>query len=216
MIGWSDIGGFDFWAESPPERCGRQIQKDIQTTGRSGLTARLEWTAEGRCRLRERRLIRVEALAPDAIAIDWTSEFRGDSGDIKLTAHKLGFDGLGLRFARSMDGGEVLNSRGETTFERVSGQPARWCAYTGLVDSGRQATAVMFSHPGNPRHPEPFFAMNQKFGYLSAAPTFYSPLTAPVKGLLRLSYALAVFDGRPEARRIESAFQNWTKKGQSS
>lgn len=216
MIGWSDIGGYDFWAEAPQERCGRQIQTDVRTEGRSRLTARIDWTAAGRTLMRERRSLLVEAFADDAILIDWRSEFKAVSAPVALKAHKLGFDGLGVRFARSMDGGGVLNSVGETTFEKASGQPARWCAYTGLVEPGVHAAVAMFSHPDNPRHPEPFFTMQKPFAYLSAAPTFHGPLAVPARSALRLRYALAVFEGGPGAQRIESAYRSWIKKGQSS
>ena len=77
--------------------------------------------------------------------------------------------GLGMRFVRSMDGGEFFNADGkEGTIFRGEERLVRsnWCAYTAAID-GKPVTVAMLGHPDNPRHPTTWFTMAKPFAYLS-------------------------------------------------
>ena len=110
-----------------------------------------------------------------------------------------------------MDRGHVLNANGTTSLESANGQPAAWCAYRGNAGDGGSCGVVVFDHPANPRHPTPFFVMNQPFGYLSAAPTFRKPFRLDQGETLILRYALLTFTGKPVAAEIGRNYEEWIK-----
>lgn len=69
--------------------------------------------------------------------------------------------------------------------------------------------AGIFDHPKKPRHPTPFFVMNQPFGYLSAAPTFPEPFRLAPGQSLRLRYAVIVFTGAPGREQFNRLSPQW-------
>ena len=111
-----------------------------------------------------------------------------------------------------MDGGQVLSSEGADTIEQANGQAARWCAYWGELEEGGPGGVAIFDHPSNPRHPNPFFVMKRKFGYLSAAPTFRDPLRVASGGALRLRYRVLAFMGTPGKTRLDSLYGSWVSE----
>lgn len=212
MIGWSEVNGYDFWSEAPPERCGRMRQTRLDQRAPDRLTATLEWTAGGTVLAVERRRLRAAALRDGSLLLDWTSEITAGRAPVELKAHKLGFDGLGVRVVRSMDGGGTVNSNGTRDFTKASGEPAEWCAYHATLPGGGPGGVAILGHPGNPRHPAPFFVMNQKFGYLSAAPTFRAPFAVSAGQTLRLRYGVLTFAGEAAVERLDKLHQEWLQK----
>lgn len=213
MFGWSDVNGADFWGEpdSTPGPHGLTVhQKFEKVREKSGELKELNhWVAGGRILLIERRTLRALPPGADTLALDWESELKPAGSEIALKAHKLGFDGLGIRFVRKMDGGTVLNSAGAGSVEEANGQAARWCAYCGELEKGGPGGVAIFDHPFNPRHPNPFFVMKKKFGYLSAAPTFHDPLLVQPGKPLRLRYRVLAFSGTPGKARLDSLYESW-------
>ena len=120
-----------------------------------------------------------------------------------------------MRFLTSMDsGGRFFNSTGQPG-DVVRGSErlvaASWCAYTASAD-GKPVTVAIFDHPSNPRHPNQLFTMTPPFAYLSATLNLWKePLTLKAGTKLKLSYAVAAWDGETSAEQIESLYDKWSK-----
>jgi hypothetical protein len=211
MLAWSDINGFDFWGETNPGRHGLIVHQKFEQMSEqhSQLTSLEHWIAEGRVLLIERRTLRVPFISGDAVWVEWRSDLEAAEAPVTLSAKDHVYNGLGIRFIRSMDDGGVLNSNGTSEIEKANGEPAAWCAYHGKSEKGGMAGAVIFDHPSNPRHPTPFFVMNKPFGYVSAAPTFREPFELQPGLPLRLRYAVASFLGAADRPRMEGWQRRW-------
>ena len=88
---------------------------------------------------------------------------------------------------------------------------SRWCAYTAKAD-GKEVTLAMFDHPTNECHPATWFTMSKPFAYLSATLNLHEePFKLIADRPLRLRYAAAIWDGRPETEQIEKAYKTWAE-----
>ena len=216
MVAWSEVNGVDFWGEDNPARHGQIVHQRFERL-RERLPAEIveinHWIAEGKLLLVERRTVRVPQPSAGSVWLDWTTELRAASGPVKLAAGPHVYDGLGIRFVPSMDGGDVVNANGSVTIEKANGEAARWCAYYGKIESAPGIAGVaMFDHPGNPRHPNAFFVMNKAFGYLSAAPTFRAPFDLALNQSIRFRWGVLAFAGEPQAEALDRRFQAWSKE----
>ncbi|MCC6861749.1 MAG: PmoA family protein [Bryobacterales bacterium] len=211
MLAWSDIEGFDFWGETNPGKHGRIEHRRFERVAAGELVEALEWVAEGKVRVLERRTLRPLDLGSGFVALEWISELRPPGAEVVLSAGTHPYNGLGIRFPREMDGGEILNSQGSRTVEKANGEPAAWCAYAGAFGGGRAGVAIL-DHPGNPRHPAPFFVMNQPFGYISAAPTFREPFRVERAKPLRLRYLAVSFLGPADAAALNALHGKWGRR----
>jgi hypothetical protein len=90
----------------------------------------------------------------------------------------------------------------------ANGQPAAWVAYSGALPSAATAGVAIFDHPANPRHPTPFFVMN-RFGYISAAPTFREPLPLDSGKPLKFRFAVVSFMGEARRESLDRWFRSW-------
>ncbi|HWQ53746.1 MAG TPA: PmoA family protein [Bryobacteraceae bacterium] len=208
MVAWSGVNGVDFWGEvNPGPPHGQIVHQRFEHLGRKPgleITSIQHWIAQGKVLMVERRTLKTAAPLPEGIWLEWTSEFRADKEPVTLSAQGHVYNGLGLRFLPSMTGGKVLNAKGTATIERANGEEAAWCTYYGALDGGRQAGVAIFDHPGNPRHPTPFFVMNKGYGYLSAAPTFRQPFQLRPGGEpLRLRWAVLSYLDEPRAEVLD-------------
>lgn len=214
MLAWSDVKGFDFWGEDNPGPPHGQIVHQRFETARSKrgaeVTAVNHWVGAGEVLLIERQTVRAPAQTNDLVRLEWESEIRPAAGPITLSAANHPYDGLGIRFVRSMDGGSVLNSNGTATIEQANGEPALWAAYSGPLAGGDVCGAAVFDHPKNPRHPSPFFVMNKPFGYLSAAPTFKEPIPLAPGESVRFRWMVVTFLGAPERARLDGLYRDWS------
>ncbi|MCX6623091.1 MAG: PmoA family protein [Acidobacteria bacterium] len=207
MVAWSEVNGIDFWGEKNPGHHGQIVHQRFEKLRRKPvyeIVARNHWVADGKVLLVERRTIRVPEPAEDGTWLEWITELQAANGPVKLAAGPHVYDGLGVRVPRPMDGGTVLNSNGTATIEKANGERALWCAYHGAGKS-----IAFFDHPSNPRHPNPFFVMNNKFGYMSAAPTFREPFELAAKGKIRFHWGVLAFTGEPKADALNARFKAW-------
>ncbi|MEK7406247.1 MAG: PmoA family protein [Acidobacteriota bacterium] len=202
MLAWSDVNGFDFWGEVNPGAHGQMVHQRFERIGDRHVTAINHWIAEGKVLLIERQTVR--ALDPGWL--EWESELKPARERVTLSAEKHVYNGLGVRFAHSLDRGGVLNARGTTDIKQANGEAAAWCAYHGPGPRGHPGGAI-FDHPKNPRHPTPFFVMNEPYGYLSAAPTFREPFRLEPGQSLRLRYAVVAFTGAPG--QLDRLYSKW-------
>ena len=214
--------GVNFWEEQ--QAPGRQVHQrfdDVRVDSRdgapfAGFSQQIDWKnpQTGQLVLKEIRTIEVCNLAePKAALLTWQSQFEAPDGKESVTLSGSHYQGLGMRFVRSMDlEGEFRNAdgkpgvvfRGEEKLVR-----SRWCAYTAKAQS-KDVTVAMFDHPGNERHPATWFMMNKPFAYLSATLALHEqPLKVEPDNPLVLRYAVALWDGRIEDAKIEELYKRW-------
>ena len=112
-----------------------------------------------------------------------------------------------------------------STHERVLGDSSRWCDLTGTpagVSDGAAAGAVVaglafLDHPGNRRHPVPWYASTRADTYgdegwsnfLNAAFLWDSALTVPALEPLSFRYRAVVHDGAWSTARCTSEWERW-------
>ena len=211
MVAWSEVNGIDFWGETNPARHGQILHQrfeGLREKPAAEIITINHWIAEGKLLLIERRTVRVPPPFPDSVWLDWITELKAAAEPVKLAAGQHVYNGLGIRFAPKMDGGNVLNSNGTATIEKANGEAATWCAY-----HGAGAGTAFFDHPGNPRHPNAFFVMNNAFGYMSAAPTFYEPFDLAPGQSIRFHWGVLAFSGDIRREALQRRFESWSKEG---
>jgi len=208
------VNGVNFWEEHNAP--GRQALRSIDTSTDSrgdapsaGISQQLDWVnpRTGELLLKEQRTIR--ACSPAgfrATLLMWQSKLAPAKAGKSVTLTGSHYQGLGLRFVRSMDAnGEFRNAdgkpgkvyRGDERLVR-----SRWCAYTAKVD-GKEVTVAMFDHPDNER--------TRPFAYLSATQALHEqPLKVNSGKPLELNYAVALWDGKTDTEQIEKLYKSWT------
>jgi hypothetical protein len=226
------VDGVNFWEETPT--AGKQLHKsftDVKTdrktnvendkrtdTRKAGFTELIDWTTSNEeLLLKEHRTIDVrQGTDLGATLLTWQSKFELPEGTESATLTGSHYHGLGMRFVKSMDSaGWHFNAdgkpgtvfRGDEKFLRST-----WCAYTANAD-GKPVTVAMFDYPDNTRHPATWFTMTKPFAYLSATLNLHKePLKVESGKPLVLRYAVAVWDGKVKAERIEKLYRLWTAK----
>lgn len=212
MVAWSEVNGIDFWGEVNPARHGQIVHQRFERLREEPVAEIVSinhWIAERKLLLVERRTIRTPPPLPEGVWLEWISELAAADEPVKLAAGEHVYNGLGIRFAPRMDGGAVLNSKGTSTVDEANGERAAWCAYHG-AGSG----VAFFDHPENPRHPNAFFVMNEAFGYMSAAPTFYKPFDLAPGQSIRFHWGVLTFSGAMHRETLQSRFESWRREGQ--
>lgn len=216
MLAWSDVNGLDFWGETNPGKHGQIVHRkflQLSDRGPAVISALNHWVGEGKLYLAEKQTLRVPAPAADLVRLDWESEITAQQEAVRIDASKHPYNGLGIRFPHSMDFGRTLNSNGTTDFKKASGERAKWCAYSGSMGEGKgPASVAMFDAPGNPRHPTPFFVMNDKFGYMSAAPSFHEGFQLKPGESLRFRWGVVAFLGEPDGARLDALYAEWAAR----
>jgi hypothetical protein len=215
--------GVNFWEETPT--AGRQfedafVQVELAQHGggpSASFFVRPGWVGGGggKEELTEHRTIDVCQISElGATVVIWRSDLAVPKAKSFATLSGSHYFGLGMRFVRSMDGGEFFNASGEdgTVFrgeERLVA--ADWCAYTGAIE-GKPVTVAMLGHPSNPRHPTTWFMMAKPFAYLSATLNLHEQrLVVKAGERLVLRWAVLAWDGRTEKERVDEAYQ-WLLK----
>jgi hypothetical protein len=212
MLGWTDVNGFDFWGEDTPGPHGRMVHHKFARK-REKLPAEIltlqHWVAKETVLVIERRALRLVEATAETVWIEWESELAAASDQVRISAGTSVYNGLGIRYVRSMDLGSVLNANGTRSIEKANGEAAPWCTYTGRIATGTAGVAI-FDHPRNLRYPTRFFVMNKPFGYMSAAPTWTDPLELRPGQPLRLRYAIVSYLGEPDRGRLENMHNRWS------
>ncbi len=213
------VDGVNFWEEMAT--AGRQTASSsaqvviAQRGGRpsAGFSVVPTWvnSAGHKRKLLELRTIEVcQVDRLGATVVIWRSELLVPKNTQSVTLSGSHYFGLGMRFVRSMDGGEFFNAGGKegTVFrgeERLV--QSDWCAYAATVD-GKPVTVAMFGYPANPRHPTTWFTMASPFAYLSATLNLHEePLVMSAGQPLTLRYAVVAWDGRVGVEEIGSAYR---------
>jgi hypothetical protein len=145
----------------------------------------------------------------------WESRLAVPTGKETVTLTGSHYFGLGLRFIRAMDAKGAFRNAGDKPGSVFRGEErlvrSDWCAYTAQAD-GEDVTVAMFGHPDNPRHPTTWFTMAKPFAYLSATLGLHEkPLEIAEGRLLRLRYAVVLWDRRVEPEEIDRLYLQWKR-----
>ncbi len=216
------VDGINYWEET--ENSGRQKSLEISeiysssesTSGEAGFSTTIHWIdpKDGAIVLKENRTIR-GAFCPrlEANLFDWQSRILISDSKSRVQLAGAHYNGLGLRFVRSMDNAgrfvTAENKKGEIFRGQERLIPDRWCVYLSQVGN-KKVTIAMFAAPGNPRGLTTWFTMKEPFAYLSATMRLHeNPMTLLTGEILLLRYGVALWDGHMDTRQIEEAYQYW-------
>ena len=149
--------------------------------------------------IRELFIIRLWATAGDHRLFDVL--VRHEPVDAKVVLKKYFYGGMAFRGAREwLDRKKVhmLTSEGN---DRTKGnfKASSWVDVFGTI-GGAEAGAVMFSHPANPRHPQPN-RLHPKIPYAGYIPAQKADLVIDKGTSLKLRYRFLLYDGKPDAER---------------
>lgn len=189
--------------------------------GRSSLKGTLDWIRPDRetVALVEDRTWTHVPLSEDAYAIDLDTTLVA-AADVHYDRTPFttwgGYGGLTVRGAGDWTDTILMVDDG-STHDRVLGDASRWCDLTGTVPGVSDAVAglAFLDHPGNVRHPVPWYASTRADTYgdegwsnfLNAAFLWHDGLDVPAGEPLRVRHRVVVHDGRWTADQVESAWQ---------
>lgn len=219
------VDGVNFWEETPA--AGHEehgwfggVWANAWDGGtRAGFQESIHWVGSKDrpgFLLESRTILAYRVPEVNATAVTWRSSFEFPKSTRQVTLSGSHYFGLGLRFVRSMDGGEFFNADGKEGAifrgeERLV--QSNWCAYTAAVD-GKPVTVAMFGSPTNPR-PTTWFTMAKPFAYISATLNLHAePLVVPAEEGLVLQYAVVAWDGKVGPEQIGAAYR-WLVGGHS-
>jgi hypothetical protein len=106
-----------------------------------------------------------------------------------------GYGGLFWRGPAGMEHGDVVTAAG-VGGEEAMGTRGGWMAY-----AAADATVVIVDHPGNPRHPTPWFVRTEEYAGLCPAPFFDDALVVGAGEKVRFRYSVVVADGPSDLAR---------------
>lgn len=86
--------------------------------------------------------------------------------------------------------------------ENSNGKTARWVAYQGTAQNGRDAVVAIFDHPDNPRHPS-FWQSRTQYPYLNPSFTCKEDYTLAAGKSLTLRYGILVHHGSADPPTLE-------------
>jgi hypothetical protein len=214
------VDGINFWEET--DKSGFQVSGDYREVSTieddGGFVVNVSWmdADKNQIMLSEIRSIKAKSLpALNANLFTWQSIFTGPESKSSVNLSGAHYNGLGIRFVRSMD-----NNGRFFTAENKSGEifrgderliPDRWCAYTSQVGE-KKVTIAMFNAPENQRSPATWFTMKETFAYMAATMRLHEDTFSLEQGdVLALKYGIALWDGHIDPEQIEEVYQFWIK-----
>ncbi|MHC4096540.1 MAG: DUF6807 domain-containing protein [Planctomycetota bacterium] len=216
---WKFINGVNYWEEDPKTGLspGRTEVVDVTVARRYDFSTQIVMTlryhpAAISTVLTEMRVITVGA--PDAngrYRIDFYSLFTAGQKDVLLGRTPIpgeeggkgwgGYAGLSIRMAKATRGFQFVDSKGRKD-KQAHGKKARWVDFSGELPNGKEAGITIFDHPGNLRHPSPWY-VEKGMPYFSPAVLFDKPYTIAARESLQLWYRILIHPGRADKEALE-------------
>jgi hypothetical protein len=216
---WKYINGLNYWdwaetkngkTEGVSELTGRKV-----TTNRD-FSARVELQFGYHLPdmppvMTETRTLAISSPDKDgSYRIDWTSVFTVGDKPVKLdrtppSQKSGGYAGLSLRFPKSRKGWKFLTSNNATSAGQGNGNNAHWADFSGPV-----AGITIFDHPGNLRHPSPWY-LNADLPFYSPALLYNKPLELAPKQKLKLRYRVLVHTGPAQKEELDKEWKSFAK-----
>ena len=206
----------NFWEEMPPYGVLRHTEEPARSPDGSTLEGELHWIRPDKTTvvIRERRHFAHVAIDDSAYAIDFSTQLLA-LDDLVLDRTPFttwgGYGGLAFRGAGDWSDTRLMIDDG-SEHERVLGVRSRWCDL-----SSDDAGIAFFDSPANDSHPVPWYASTRAATYgdegwsnfLNAAFLWDGPVELPSGATLDLTYRVVVHDGKWDAERVQSAYEQW-------
>jgi hypothetical protein len=221
---WKYINGLNYWEEDPVTGKSGGVNELIRAVVEPGkdFTARAELSFSYHPPGQPAVMTEIRRLSigrPDGegqYVIDWTSEFTAGDAPVKLDRTLPphlpggvpygGYAGLSLRLPKGLTGWNYRTSEGATGAATGYGKPARWADL-----SGPAAGITVFDHPGNIRHPSPWYlSEGPEMPYFSPALLFNEPLELAPRHSLNLTYRVVVHSKPVTPAQIENHWKHFT------
>jgi hypothetical protein len=224
---WPNVNGINFWEEHfAPEQTGyiyhRAFEPAQAPAGEARLVSQQEWRTLSGERLIDGRFgLTVHATRANARLVSIDIALYAPDKPVELGTPPQ-YHGLGYRCARSMDGGRIVNARGDEGPELTNGARAAWCSYAGRLDGIERKDlpargegwvgVTIFDHPTNPRHPTPWFTMHRPFGFIAPALSFHEPYVIEQGQTLALRFGVLVQQGPVDPSTLAQAYEDWRRR----
>jgi hypothetical protein len=168
------VNGFDFWANADKKNATiklNSITGKETDGGTASFTADLTWTAEGNELLREIRSHEFSRPDPKTLRIDIRSTLSALKDEITFGDTKEGTFAIRTDRTLRVKGPEakavLTNSNGQTNLA-AWGKRAKWAAYSGPDELGKEVVVAIIDDPASFRHPTHWHARD--YGLLAANP----------------------------------------------
>lgn len=222
---WKFINGLNYWEEDRTTRASEGVTELTRAAVEAGrdFTARAElnfsYHPPGQAVVMT-ELRKLTITRPDAdgrYRIDWTSEFTAGSAPVTLGRTPLphepggasygGYAGLSLRLPLQANGWSVRTSEGKNNTAASHGQTAHWIDF-----SGSGSGIAIIDHPGNPRHPSPWYVHDSPpMSYYGPAVLFNESLVLAAGQSLKFSYRILCHSKPMSEQEIETDFRDFVK-----
>jgi len=219
---WKYLNGANYWDWAGQKQvgvpAGRTLPREKETVRlgprQAAIVMELGYGTGGRVVLKETREITVGLPRDDgSYTMDWRMTFTAAEKDVLLerTPPKEkpwgGYAGLSFRGCPGMQRARALDSQRRQD-KQGHGRRARWMDFSGPVGpAGAVAGVTIFDHPGNPRHPTPWYVSLGKMPYFSPALLFDRPYTLPAGKSFTLRYRVLVHRGAGDPAKLEKEYQ---------
>lgn len=235
-ISHADVNGFDFWADRPQTRIvclavseyGESLGHGPEDGVVAWLVADLEWQAEGKPLLKERR--RISVHIPGSAETLWRApqsimksgyfvliESQIEAINQAVTLGRTPFGLIGVRMTKSVGvrdgGGRILNSDGLINEKEVFRKVARWVDYSGPLTNEVTGGITLFDHPKNSGFPHAFHVRDD--GWMGICLTLENSVTIEPGQVFPFRAGLWCHDGVPDQPTIEQQwhlFTEWSER----
>lgn len=172
-MGHGLVNGADFWSFKD-DKNATIVHKGFLDKGSADgavfFTADLEWRAEDKKLIDEKRTVTVRKVNDSTLALDFNCELQAAEditfGDTKEGMFAFRMDRT-LRLKGKQAKSHIVDSNGVTDND-TWGKRANWIAYHGPDELGKPAVAALFDHPSNFRYPTWWHVRD--YGLVSANP----------------------------------------------
>jgi Family of unknown function (DUF6807) len=209
----------------------RSVETHKRDDGTIGIESHVDWldsTGERLGRECQRWAVCHPGEDGSSYMITLSLSLYAEGCDRKLWAGEHGYSGLAWRGPRSMNGGTILNDRGESLGPGLTNAQARWVDYTGALDGAgslpcsskpvgahrhndpdRFCGLAFFNHPDNAQ--SSFFTIGH-FGFVSAHTGYPHPIRLNKDQPLHLRYGVCVHAWPGSVERIEPCYLKFLQK----
>ncbi|MEX2306818.1 MAG: DUF6807 family protein [Pirellulales bacterium] len=213
-LGCEPLNGGDYWSDGPLEQ-GRILSAGpvVGSVNNSCavISDRCEWLRnDAPSPLEDRRRIVVCVSSERVRLIDVEIDLTARE-DIRIDSAKHSF--FALRTAADLsplNGGVLMNSKGELGAAGTYGRPAVWCGYHGPREHSKQVEGIaIFNHPDNFGGDCPWFTRD--YGHLSPSPFNFlrKPWRLDRGAKLSLKYCVVLHAGTPQEADLNKIHQEW-------
>ena len=225
-MGHGSVNGADFWGFMDDQNAHivhKGFSGEGTANGASTFAASLEWIAQDKKLLDEKRMYTVRKIDEKTTAVEIESTLVAAEdvvfGDTKEGMIAFRMDRT-LRLKGKQAKSHIIDSEGHTDNE-TWGKRAKWVAYTGPDELGKPVVAAFFDHPSSFRHPTYWHVRD--YGLVAANPfgvhDFEGKKDQPKLGdhtlkkgeKLTFKYSIVIHEGDLKTANLEKIWENFSK-----